>query len=615
MSSPRLCATCSAVLPTGNSDLLCPECAARAAAAADTTDAPIGAGTIAYRPTDDPPPPADAHATQPGPENSKDARKELDAAYMRQLEGYTKRIQLVREHSIAAGEPLPPDVQFHDLFTNARPHLRLAALIAKGGMGEVWRAYQPDLGRWVAVKFMVPAPERRGEFTQRFVREARALAQLTHPNIVSIYDFGVADGMYFIIMEYLYSNLRSSISANEQVQAGTDRPAEERAATRVRMVLPDFLLVCAAVAHAHEMGFVHRDLKPENILEDKTVKLADFGVSQLRGSADDPSRITAVGQVVGTLRYMAPEQLETPDAVDHRADIYALGLILYELLTGRYPYGKFDPPSAVVEDERLDAVVFRAIARDPAQRYQSVTDMRADLALIAETPLPILRINQASESIIGVFADCHRFVTAAVLPLAAGLLLIAEGGHMLPWWALLAFSAFHGSYTWWSNRFRWATYAVWWLGFPLYVLLGPLYHFPLAFGGSTVATTIATVVLGLIVAPYLVDVRITRRAAAIDRAPAAPVGRVLKRPGEDKPEPTGLAYTPPAWLLVASLLPPFYLFETQSPWLAVTLMTIFTFFSAFVLLATEPVARRVTIHDRSVKALLSGLLKPKPQST
>jgi serine/threonine protein kinase len=148
--------------------------------------------------------------------------------------------------------------------------------------------------------------------------------------------------------------------------------------------------ICEALQFAHDEGIVHRDIKPENILLDKRgrVKIADFGIAKLVGQTTLPdARLTGAGDVVGTLNYMAPEQREKPLTVDHRADIFSLGVVFYELLTGELPIGKFAPPSQVAQvDVRLDEVVVRALEKEPARRYQHVSDLRTDVQNITAVP-------------------------------------------------------------------------------------------------------------------------------------------------------------------------------------------------------------------------------------
>ncbi len=256
------------------------------------------------------------------------------------------------------------------------PQLELLELIGKGGMGAVYKARQPGLDRFVAVKILPPEVGRDPAFAERFMREARAMAKLGHPNIVGIYDFGQTGGLYYFVMEYIDgANLRQTI------QTGKLQPAEALA------IVPQ---ICDALQYAHDEGIVHRDIKPENILLDKRgrVKIADFGLSKLvhQGSKHDVS-LTGTEQIMGTVRYMAPEQMMGTRFVDHRADIYSLGVVFYELLTGDLPMGRFAPPSQRVQiDVRLDEVVLRALEQEPDKRYQHASEVKTGVEDVVGRP-------------------------------------------------------------------------------------------------------------------------------------------------------------------------------------------------------------------------------------
>jgi predicted Ser/Thr protein kinase len=254
----------------------------------------------------------------------------------------------------------------------ALPGYVIEGELGRGGMGVVYRARHAQLDRLVAVKVLPPEAARDPAFAERFVREARALARLNHPHIVAVYDFGQAAGQSYFVMEFVEgSNLR------QRLRAGPVPPAEA-----VRLALQ----VCDALEFAHEEGVVHRDIKPENVLLDRKgrVKIADFGLAKLLNRERVDYTLTGPWQVMGTLHYMAPEQMENQLTLDHRADIYSLGVMLYELLTGKLPLGRFAPPSATPGvDPRLDAVVLRALEQDPDRRYRQVGEMRAALESLA----------------------------------------------------------------------------------------------------------------------------------------------------------------------------------------------------------------------------------------
>ncbi|MFZ0829351.1 MAG: protein kinase [Verrucomicrobiia bacterium] len=278
------------------------------------------------------------------------------------------------------------------------PQLEIIALIGQGGMGAVYKARQPALDRFVALKILAPRSGGDLDFAGRFTREARALAKLSHPNIVGVYDFGQiqtnsgraelplgqdapqrvpATSIHYFIMEFVDGpNLR------QVEQAGKLPPRE------ALEIIPQ---ICAALQFAHDEGIVHRDIKPENILLDKKgrVKIADFGLAKILGQEPKDFRLTGARDIMGTPHYMAPEQVEKPQTVDHRADIYSLGVVFYEMLTGELPLGKFQPPSQKVQvDVRLDEVVLRSLAKEPELRYQNVSEVKTRVETIASTNAP-----------------------------------------------------------------------------------------------------------------------------------------------------------------------------------------------------------------------------------
>ncbi|MEQ8764243.1 MAG: serine/threonine-protein kinase [Planctomycetota bacterium] len=255
---------------------------------------------------------------------------------------------------------------------------RIDRPLAKGGMGRVYRGHQLSLEREVAIKVLPTELAENRQIVHRFQREIRTLSTLSHPNIVSIFDGGYdrEHQLYYYVMELI-----DGVTLREIIQQRALRPEEALA-----LVPP----ICEALAYAHERGLVHRDIKPANLLLDKQgrVKIADFGLSRLLDEKDD-QRITNTQQVMGTLEYMAPEQREGAKRVDHRADIYSLGVVIYEMLTGELPIGRFDPPSRKVQiDIRLDEVVLRVLEKDPARRYQQVEELGTDVRRISQVDGP-----------------------------------------------------------------------------------------------------------------------------------------------------------------------------------------------------------------------------------
>jgi serine/threonine protein kinase len=243
------------------------------------------------------------------------------------------------------------------------PELKIGEVIGSGGMGCVFQARQIKLDRTIALKILPKELSDDALFTERFAREARAMARLNHNGIVGIHDFGSVQNTHFLILEYLDgSNLRE---------------LEEAGSVSAEEVILIIEQICAALEYAHAEGVIHRDIKPENILFDQSgrVVLADFGLARLAMDSSAPVSLTQTRQAMGTLNYMAPEQWENPKAVDHRADIYALGILLYEMLTGRIPRGSF-PPASTLSDvsPALDDVIHKTLQLDADDRYQTVME-------------------------------------------------------------------------------------------------------------------------------------------------------------------------------------------------------------------------------------------------
>ena len=340
MTNLNHCPNCGCELPTNAPAELCPECLLRQGFAEN-----------------------DSLAVQIGPDRTADAGSSLPAT--------TPPAQFD-----------PPSVEeLASLF----PGLEILKLLGHGGMGAVYQARQTKLDRLVALKIIRPESASDLTFAERFLREARTLARLNHPSIVGVHDFGeVKTGsppegksnpgtLCYFVMEYVDgANLRQLIEIGELTPE-----------TAIGIV-PQ---VCEALQFAHDQGVVHRDIKPENILVDSRgqVKIADFGLARLIESSPKDFTLTGTHQVMGTPRYMAPEQMEGSHNVDHRADIYSLGVVFYEMLTGQVPAGHFDPPSKKVQiDVRLDEVVLRSLAREPERRYQQVSEVKTDVESISQ---------------------------------------------------------------------------------------------------------------------------------------------------------------------------------------------------------------------------------------
>src|ERR1051325_6163158 len=279
--------------------------------------------------------------------------------------------------------PAPEEIAKH--FTQ----LEILSLLGQGGMGFVYKAHQKDLERIVALKILPPSVGDDPAFAQRFAGEAKALAKLNHPGIVTIYEFGKTNGLFYFLMEFVDGvNLRQLL-ANGRISA--------------REALAIVPQICDALQYAHDQGIVHRDIKPENILLDRKgrVKVADFGLAKLiamgaeSGGAgpnvESSASLTEAGKVMGTPQYMAPEQKERPTEVGHRADIYSLGVVFYQMLTGELPGKPIEAPSKKLHlDVRLDEVVLRALEKEPERRYEAASVLKTEVETIAmgAPPMP-----------------------------------------------------------------------------------------------------------------------------------------------------------------------------------------------------------------------------------
>jgi eukaryotic-like serine/threonine-protein kinase len=258
-------------------------------------------------------------------------------------------------------------------------------LIARGGMAQVYRALDTRLGRHVALKVLFPELSVDRTFVERFRREAQAAANLSHPNIVAVYDWGEDEGTYFIVMELITGTSLATALRAEKTMPAT------RAATIAAQV-------ATALSYAHRHGVVHRDIKPGNVLitDDGQVKVTDFGIAQAISTEEG---LTMAGSVMGTAAYFSPEQAEGA-VVDGRSDLYSLGVVLYEMLAGRTPFVG-DSPVAVASmhvrnpppklrdlspavPEALERVTMHALAKSPDDRYQSAEEFRADLVRFTE---------------------------------------------------------------------------------------------------------------------------------------------------------------------------------------------------------------------------------------
>ena len=261
-----------------------------------------------------------------------------------------------------SSKPPPTPEEIADKF----PQFEILECLGRGGMGVVYKARQKSLNRLVAIKILAPDREHEPRFAERFAREAELLARLNHPHIVTIHDFGETGGLFYLVMEFV-----DGVNLRDLLRDGKLEPKQALA------IVPP---ICEALQYAHDKGIVHRDIKPENLLLDREgrIKIADFGIAALMG---------AEGENAGTPPYMAPEQGGDRSGIDHRADLYALGVVLYEMLTGERPGKDLIAPSRKVQiDVRLDEMVLRALEKEPERRYQTAGEFRTVVETLQDSP-------------------------------------------------------------------------------------------------------------------------------------------------------------------------------------------------------------------------------------
>jgi len=259
--------------------------------------------------------------------------------------------------------PEPQDLQ------RSFTHYEIHAFIAAGGMGAVYLGKQTSLDRPVAIKILPPELSGDQAYLDLFQSEAKALAKLNHHNLVGIIDFGETDGMFFIVMEFVPGRSLYNVAYGRSVDQG-----------EAAILISD---MCKGLAHAHDNGILHRDIKPSNILiDDEAVpKIVDFGLAR-------PMNRRSNSKVVfGTPGYTAPEVTREPETVDHKADIFSIGVMLYELLTGKLPGDTYTPASYINDtDPRFDSIIEKAINPYAVMRYNSAADMAEELDYLIANP-------------------------------------------------------------------------------------------------------------------------------------------------------------------------------------------------------------------------------------
>ena len=271
---------------------------------------------------------------------------------------------------------------------------RVMERLGRGGMAEVYKAYHPHLDRYVALKVLHGYLTEGGDFMERFNREAKAVANLRHSNIVQVFDFDIEDETPYMVMEFI---------DGETLKATMDHFAKQGKTMPLAEAIEIFRQVALALAYAHEQGLYHRDIKPSNVMvgEDGKVYLTDFGIARIVSD----TQFTASGALLGTPAYMAPEQA-LGEKLTAACDIYSLGIVLYELITGQVPFDS-DTPMAVIQKHlnsplpmpstiradipsRLEMVVLKALSKAPEDRYQNVSDMLQDVEkALLDVPLPV----------------------------------------------------------------------------------------------------------------------------------------------------------------------------------------------------------------------------------
>ncbi len=292
---------------------------------------------------------------------------------------------------------------------------KITKLLGRGGMGVVYAAHDSIIGREVAIKFLSAKAAGNETSLRRFVQEARAVGQLQHPNVVSLFDVDQADGMWYLVME--------------KVEGGTASDLIETSGTiswkKAAKIIAD---ACRGLIVAHDKNLIHRDIKPDNIMlaADGTAKISDFGLAKMQNS--DAPTLTQQHQVLGTPHYMSPEQCRSSE-VDERSDIYSLGATFYDLLTGSPPYAKStdvmqimysqchepppDPGELAPELPPLcRGIIEQAMAKDPQERYQSAAEMLEDLEVLLEDNTESGSFRRSSQRLSRISASRSAIMSA-----------------------------------------------------------------------------------------------------------------------------------------------------------------------------------------------------------
>ncbi|MAS92831.1 MAG: hypothetical protein CMO55_06495 [Verrucomicrobiales bacterium] len=276
-----------------------------------------------------------------------------------------------------------------DLF----PEFEMLGVLGRGGMGVVYKARQRSLDRLVAIKVLNTDLQGEEEFEVRFEREAKAMAQLNHPNIVGVLDFGNREGLHYFVMEYVPGQTVQQLLAKGEVHR--------------EMAFSILEQLCVALHYAHQNGVIHRDIKPGNILVsvDGIVKVGDFGLASLSSANDDVS-LTGPDVAMGTPTFAAPEQVSGKGSVDARTDIYSLGVVAYVLFTGQLPSGNYPAPTSRFskQNARLDETVLRAMSSDPDDRFSNVEEILQAIRDFSQQPIAAPPPESSNRSFLLIYA-------------------------------------------------------------------------------------------------------------------------------------------------------------------------------------------------------------------
>lgn len=251
-------------------------------------------------------------------------------------------------------------------------------------MGTYYRARHPKLDRLAALKILPVNPDIDADLIDNFKKEAQAMARLNHSNIIGIYEFMETQSILYLVMEFVEGDIFERLINTRSFD--------------ISEILAIISQICAALNHAHQNGVIHRDLRPGNTMltHNGLVKVGDFGLARLMGEELFRRKLTETNLAMSTMDYVAPEQLEPGQLIDHRADIYSLGMMIYKLITRILPRGTFVEPSKLVPnlDPRLNELVIRCLQRNPANRYQHIGEVWNQVDLILKNPLHTSRANK-----------------------------------------------------------------------------------------------------------------------------------------------------------------------------------------------------------------------------